>query len=578
VEGPVKLGAPMVGASEWRPGRKVGRYALLAKIATGGMAEIHLARQEGLKGFEKVVVIKKILNSFANDPEFVEMFLDEARIAAQLSHPNIVQIFDLGQEAGSYYIAMEYLAGESLANVVRAGAAARGPLPLTYAARLVANAAEGLAYAHTHRSVTGAPLEIVHRDISPQNLIVTYDGIVKVVDFGIAKAANRVSITEAGKLKGKLSYMSPEQARGDKLDGGADIFSLAVVFYELVTKRRFAPVDDPVKMLAFLTTSITPMPRARAASPHVPAELDSIIARALERDRAKRYPTARAFQFALEEWLRTQDDSPGTAELGSYMQGLFAERIAARRRFLDAARLGQPIPSTEVPAIENDTERSMPGATPVGPAVLPRKLVVSLAVVAGLGLLGGGIWVGSRGGSSPTPPPILTGSILQVDTDPRGATVRLDGVEAGKSPLEISALGVGEHSITAELEGRRSAQRTIHIKKDGDSVSLVLELGAVAPPTPPAPVPIPVLDPPRPVPADPPRPAPKRATGFLTLDSIPWTQVYLDGKKIGDTPLLRVPVPAGTLHLTLRNDEKGIKQKVEVEVAAGKTAVRQLKF
>src|SRR5581483_10352219 len=168
------------------------------------MAEIWLARQMGLKGFEKVVVIKRISDNYCTDPQFVEMFLDEARIAAQLDHPNIVQIHDLGEHHGAYYIAMEYLHGEDLATVVRGGVNANELLPYAYAAQIVAHAAEGLASAHNKTGMDGKPLGVVHRDVSPQNIFVTYEGVVKMVDFGVAKAANRASSTSGGQLKGKF--------------------------------------------------------------------------------------------------------------------------------------------------------------------------------------------------------------------------------------------------------------------------------------------------------------------------------------------------------------------------------------
>src|SRR5688572_13448345 len=195
------------------------------------MAEIWLARQKGLQGFEKVVVIKRIADAYSSDATFVEMFLDEARIAAQLDHPNIVQIHDLGEHRGAYYIAMEYLHGEDLAMTVRTGAKAGERLPCELAAQIISHAAEGLASAHAKVGLDGRPLSIVHRDVSPQNIFVTYEGVVKVLDFGVAKAAVRASHTVGGKLKGKFGYMAPEQARGDELDGRADVWSLGVVLF-----------------------------------------------------------------------------------------------------------------------------------------------------------------------------------------------------------------------------------------------------------------------------------------------------------------------------------------------------------
>jgi serine/threonine protein kinase len=206
-----KLGPP------WTPGSSFGNYTLLARVGLGGMAEIWLARQKGVQRFERVVVIKRILDSLANDESFVEMFLDEGRVAAQLSHPNIVQIFDLGEAEGAYYMVMEYLHGEDLAIVARAAKGKGEPIPLPYAMTLIARACEGLAHAHSRRSALGETLNIIHRDVSPQNIFVTYDGQVKLLDFGIAKALNRTSSTGQGQVKGKFAYMSPQQIAGDEV-------------------------------------------------------------------------------------------------------------------------------------------------------------------------------------------------------------------------------------------------------------------------------------------------------------------------------------------------------------------------
>ncbi|MBL8954109.1 MAG: serine/threonine protein kinase, partial [Myxococcaceae bacterium] len=239
------------------------------------MAEIWLALQQGMKGFERVVVVKRISEGLSADPLFVEMFLDEARIAAQLNHPNIVQIYDLGEHEGAYYIAMEYLHGEDLASVMRAAIGNRAPLSHSFAARIVANAAEGLASAHARVGLDGKPLNVVHRDVSPQNIFITYDGIVKVLDFGVAKARNRASVTSGGQVKGKFSYMSPEQARGGDVDPRTDVWALGVVLFETATQTRlFEGRDDQMAVRdAVLRGNV---PSARARNPTIPSDLDAI--------------------------------------------------------------------------------------------------------------------------------------------------------------------------------------------------------------------------------------------------------------------------------------------------------------
>jgi serine/threonine protein kinase len=245
--------------------KKIGRYQLLALLATGGMAEIYLARQEGIKGFERLVVIKKILPHLARRKRFVEMFFDEARIAALLSHPNIVQIYDLGEDEsdseGSYYIAMEYLEGESLGYLVKQARKASRLMPSQLAAGIVAQVCDGLDYAHKLHDPKGKPLNIVHRDVSPHNIIVLFSGGVKLVDFGIAKAASQVHQTREGSLKGKLTYIAPEQCESKPVDARSDVFSMGVVLWELLTRRRLFKRDsDAAKVQAIMSD---PIPQVR---------------------------------------------------------------------------------------------------------------------------------------------------------------------------------------------------------------------------------------------------------------------------------------------------------------------------
>jgi serine/threonine protein kinase len=213
--------APALCMSGHPTSHQYGKYQLLKRLALGGMAEIWLAKQTGTQGFEKLVVIKRILEQLADDSEFVQMFLDEARLAASLTHPNVVQIFDLGKLDKSYYIAMEFIAGHDLLATMKKAGKAKALLPAEISARIIASACEGLHYAHTRKDRKGSPLHIVHRDVSPANILVTYEGTVKIVDFGIAKAESHSAKTRAGRLKGKFSYMSPEQIQGSPWTRGA---------------------------------------------------------------------------------------------------------------------------------------------------------------------------------------------------------------------------------------------------------------------------------------------------------------------------------------------------------------------
>src|SRR5688500_10673044 len=218
--------------------QSLGKYQLLRKLATGGMAEVWLARQMGIEDFRRNVVLKRILPHLAEDVEFVQMFLNEAKIAARFTHPNIAQIYDLGAEAGSYFIAMEYVHGEDLGRIMRKAWSSGQWLTKPLAVRIISLACDGLYYAHTRADEHGRPLKVVHRDVSPQNILVSFDGSVKLVDFGIAKAADQASLTKSGAIKGKFAYMSPEQASGKPLDNRSDIFALGLVLYELLTGVR----------------------------------------------------------------------------------------------------------------------------------------------------------------------------------------------------------------------------------------------------------------------------------------------------------------------------------------------------
>ncbi|MGH9856754.1 MAG: protein kinase domain-containing protein, partial [Acidobacteriota bacterium] len=236
---PVKDAIPAAVAAKviQEEGINFGQYLLLDKIATGGMAELFLAKRKGVEGFEKILAIKRILPHMSDNEEFVTMFIDEAKLAAQLTHHNICQIFDLGKIENAYYIAMEYVNGKDLRAILRSSRAKTKPMPIDLAVLVISKIASALDYAHRKRGSNGQPLNLVHRDVSPQNILISYEGEVKLVDFGIAKAATKAHVTQHGALKGKLLYMSPEQAWGKTVDKRSDIFSLGIVLYELLTGR-----------------------------------------------------------------------------------------------------------------------------------------------------------------------------------------------------------------------------------------------------------------------------------------------------------------------------------------------------
>ena len=301
---------------------RLGKYEILRHVATGGMAEIHLARVAGLEGFERLVVIKRILPQIASNADFVKMFRNEARLASTLRHANIVRVYDIGQANGRYFFAMEFLHGRDLRQVVKAAHAAAQPLPLDHALHVIISVCAGLHYAHEKLDFEGRPLNIVHRDVSPQNVLVTFDGNVKLVDFGIAETSHRASAACWGTLKGKVRYMSPEQCSGEPLDRRSDVFAVAVMLWELTTGRRLRCRGHHLQVMKEIVTRDAPAPRT--VRPGYPAELESIVMKGLSRDRAARYQTAAALGRDLEVFAEECGLVLSATGLADYMRRLFA--------------------------------------------------------------------------------------------------------------------------------------------------------------------------------------------------------------------------------------------------------------
>ncbi len=313
---------------------QLGKYELLAPLAQGGTAEVFLARLPGTGGFEKVVVVKRLLDHLAEDREFVDMFLDEARLGARLDQSNIVQTIDLGQVEGHYFIAMEYLAGMSLAQLGRKAQQRPGGLPPEVTLALAVQACTGLHYAHECTQADGTPLALVHRDVSPQNLIVTHEGVLKIVDFGIAHAAQeaRDARTKAGFIKGKFAYMSPEQCLGKPFDRRTDVFALAVVTHELLTGRRLFKRESTYKTYqAIVNGEVT---RPSADNPRLDAAIDAVILKALAPRADDRYANAEAFGEALEGLLHRLGKQGTAGEVARYLSLHFQAEIDQQQQML----------------------------------------------------------------------------------------------------------------------------------------------------------------------------------------------------------------------------------------------------
>ncbi|HTJ41605.1 MAG TPA: serine/threonine-protein kinase [Kofleriaceae bacterium] len=315
-----------IGDEDLQPDEVLGRYRIVRRIALGGMAELYLAYAHGVEGFEKIVAIKRVQPSLAMDPEFVTMFLDEARLASTLSHPNIAQVYDVGQDGHSYFIAMEYVDGRDARHLLREAIRHGERMPIAIAVGIAGSVAAALHAAHENRAPDRTPLHIVHRDVSPGNVLVTFGGAVKLIDFGIAKAARRRTVTQAGQLKGKAGYMSPEQCNGGRVDRRSDIFSLGVVLYELTTTTRlFRGPDDYNTMRKIVSGQIKP-PSTIVAD--YPPELEAIVMRALARDPDERYQTARDMHLDLIRFARAHELEISEYDLAKYVQRLMPEEEA----------------------------------------------------------------------------------------------------------------------------------------------------------------------------------------------------------------------------------------------------------
>ncbi len=322
------------------PPEPFDKYTLIGKLGHGGMAEVNLAVATGRGNFRKLIVIKRLHRHLAMEPGFVDMFLDEARLAARLSHPNVVQTHEVGEWNDNHFLAMEYLDGQGLERLLRISGQRGELIPFELGARIVADALEGLAYAHELTDFDGTPLNVVHRDVSPQNIFVTYDGVVKLLDFGIAKAATHVVETRTGVIKGKYAYIAPEQALAHELDQRADLWSMGVVLWEVLTGRRlFKSVNELATLQETLQGEIK-LPSA--FRPELPTELDTICMRALERDVAARYASAHEMKEDLDRYLASLPKPPATKHVARLMRAIhpaFDEKAFLRQALNDLESL-----------------------------------------------------------------------------------------------------------------------------------------------------------------------------------------------------------------------------------------------
>lgn len=482
--GPVSM--PDLSQEESLP-RQFGKYTLLRAIASGGMAKVYLAIQRAVAGFEKLVVIKRILPELSRDQAFVEMLLTEARTAATLNHPNVVQTFDVGEFEGTYFIAMEHINGEDIRSVVRAmKRAGVTEFPLEHTLSIILGVCGGLAYAHEKKDLEGNALNIVHRDVSPQNVLITFSGDVKVVDFGIAKSTEAAVIesTQAGQLKGKVPYMSPEQASGQDIDHRSDIFAVGIMLFELTTGRRLFKAKSEFETLKLICER--EYPRPSQIRPGYPAQLEQVVMKALAKDPDQRYQSARDMQADLEAFVRQDRIAVSAVSLANWMKMLFEDKIAEQKEALqDVKQLADVIASQRVTMTETDmfagsnTTTGAATITGTGVTAYPQqpkgRLWMGLGIAVAVALGGAALFMSlnrettaplvaeqpSPSSTEAAPPPAKKGKVV-VSSTPEGAYVRVGGeLQAGQTPLTIDKLPLGaEIEIKVSKEGFES-----HVEK-----------------------------------------------------------------------------------------------------------------
>jgi serine/threonine protein kinase len=318
------------------PGQVLGRYELLMPVARGGMASVWAARLKGTRGFQKLVAIKTMLPGLVDDPSFERMFLDEASLASQVRHPHVIEIMDLGEQDRILYLVMEWVSGEAL-SIIMKYAATRGGIPLPIAVHIATQTCRGLHAAHELRDSDGVLVGLVHRDVSPQNVLVTYDGVVKVVDFGVAKATARLDTqTEAGQLKGKIAYMSPEQLRGEKIDRRTDVFAMGILLYMMTTGKHPFRGDDQAQTIARISSD-EPAILPSVLVPGYPVGLEACVMQALAKDSAKRYPSANDMLLGLTRALPAAMRESTDEEVSEFIRRLLPDRLERQKQAIKQA-------------------------------------------------------------------------------------------------------------------------------------------------------------------------------------------------------------------------------------------------
>ena len=616
--------------------RLFGKYYLLELINVGGMAEVFKAKMFGVEGFEKIVAIKRILPEVAEDADFIKMFIDEAKIAVKLQHPNVVQIFELGKIDGSYFIAMELINGKDIKTIRKRLKRVDLLMPVEQSAYIISQVCEGLDYAHRKTDEKMNPLNIVHRDISPQNMIVSYEGTVKLIDFGIAKAKSKSTKTQVGMLKGKFSYMSPEQVSGQPIDRRSDIFSLGVVFFEMLTgKRLFLGKNDVETLEKIRKAEVLPPSVFNSA---VPPELDRIVMKALAKDREERYQWASEFAEDLKKFSYSSGKIFTRQDMMNFMSEFFADELEEETAKLEEYQkikkpTEMPLREAAQPARGNDSpaddEKSV-----IHQGSSSKKLTLVFAAVLVLLGLAVALFVVMGGEKKDA-------ASLIVDSNEKKTIVVVDEntmyQKRCETPCVIDGLLAGQHEISFSKNGfvdvkesiflskgeplekfvkmyRIGEQKTmITVKSDPDGAVLYVNDKKVQAVTPTIVNDIPVgldivvrvekhgyfpyeenigkvpanmnkevsiiLKPMKNAPAQSKskksdsssskHAAENGDLSYLTINSMPWANIYINGKLIGATPISKHELPYGNYKIQFKNPKAGIDKTFPVELKPG---------
>ncbi len=562
-----------------------GKYEIQHRLAIGGMGEVFYAVQKGVPGFERPAILKSLLQDLAQQEGFIDQFLDEARVAATLNHPNVVSIYEVGLWNGTYFIAMEYIRGRNLAQLIRKTLEAQQRVPPMVAARIIRDACLGLDHAHRAVDTSGKALNIIHRDISPQNIMVRDDGVTKVVDFGIASASNRATRTATGALKGKLAYMAPEQIVSRDITGKVDQYALGVVLWEMLTSKRLFKADSDILIARKVLEE--PIPAPSTISPDISPELDALVMRMLARPVADRFPSCIDAAKALET-LVTNAGTPETA-VTDFMRQLGTEDLVVKVKsnpsqgnFVISLQPGGPKPPP-VPA-----DMTAPGVTPAPSSTKSRTGVTKkkrgVGVFAALAALAGLVPLAYLALQTPAPKPVLDAGApivapppvvvvvaadagapkrpgkLKLTVEPKSASIRIDGRGVSVQEVELSA--DVEHYLLVEAPRCKTHEAPV-VVKEAEEKELIIKLECRAAPVA-QPQPPPRQDDPRP----PPAPV-AQEPGFISVDTTPWSKVTIDGEAVGSTPVFKRKVNAGKHVVKMTNEGAGFSEQRTIDVAPG---------